>query len=205
MSDTWQYRIRVTGPDRAKWLAKATEHKWGGKEDKDRDLIDWPMTWLFDDGETIPAKSTWYNVRVTETPDHAEFLGNFGGAPRYSFDTSTLDARVGPALFDGLDIEVEIVGHSWCCDCPGGIYSYRDVWLRGERVSTEKADNNSVAEKYAPELLIEFPDIFTPEERARFEDDDARPDDEYEREGDSRVDLATVAIALNGLVKRDVL
>jgi hypothetical protein len=178
MSDRWQYRVRVTGPDRERWLAKAREDTFGSK----RDLVTWPMTGRFHDGSTFHAGATWYNVRVTSVPEYAEFFGNFSGSPGLYFASAEDQWRHGPALFDALDIAVEVIGHSWSTDVPGGVYSYRDVYERGALVldSCEKADDSSVAEKYAPKLLVEFPD----DRRRTDEPDEPEDEDEAEEEVD---------------------
>lgn len=58
MSDPWQYRIRVFGPDRDRWFEKATEHMWGG-DDADRDsvLFSWPMSWNWDSPHWSPRRT----------------------------------------------------------------------------------------------------------------------------------------------------
>lgn len=175
MGDPWQYRIRVTGPDRDKWFEKATEHTWGVDDVHGNGvLIDWPMDWSWD-GERRPAGSTWYNVRVSNSDenDYAEFFGNFSGAPGLCFGSDRSEFprnRWGPPLFDGLRIEAEIVGHSWHADAPSGVYSYRDIYRDGKLVSSERANDASIVERFAPELLVAFPDHLTPEERSARED-----------------------------------
>jgi hypothetical protein len=183
MSDPWQYRIRVSGPDRDAWFERATEHLWGADPgERNSALIEWPMEWVWN-GQRRPAGSTWYNVRVAnvEGCDHAEFFGNFSGAPGLFFgnDRSGFpEDRWGPPLFGGLQIEVEIVGHSWLADTPSGIYSYRDVFVSGSRISSETAEDSSIAERYAPELLVEFPDPVPVERRAHRDDDDEASSDD---------------------------
>lgn len=153
---TWQYRIRVTGPDKTKWFELATKHKWGSG------FYSWPMVWDHD-GEKFQAKSEWYNVRVCNQDGYAEFFGNFNGTPALCFGSDQSEfpeSRSGPPLFDGLRIEVEIVGLSWCTESPTNVCSYRDVYINGVLSSRESADNASVADRYAPELSREFPDEF---------------------------------------------
>lgn len=159
MSDEWQYRIRVRGPDKTKWFELATGHGWGVEGLR---LYSWPMAWN-DNGKKVPAKSEWYNVRVCNQADYAEFFGNFNGTPALCFgsDHSEFpDSRSGPPLFDGLQIEVEIVGLSWCTESPTNVCSYRDVYVNGVRNIRESADDASVADRYAPELSRGFPDEF---------------------------------------------
>lgn len=177
MGDTWQYRVRVSGPDRAKWFEKATAHKWGGKLPH----YEWPMEGSFAKGKTYPVRGNWYNVEIRSTEDYFEFFGNFSGYPA-SYFRSRDSFRAGPALFARMNITVEIVGQSWHADCPGGIYSYRDIYTRGKRTKTEKSDSASVAAKYAPELLKEFPDDYTAAEREEMARDDAEAKVEAARE-----------------------
>jgi hypothetical protein len=153
VSDTWQYRIRVSGPDKDRWFERATAHRWGQRPY----LYDWPMTWLHGK-KRLPAKSTWFNVEVTRTAEHDEFLGNFGGVPRFCFENGPHKDIDGAPLFAGLDITVEIIGLSWLCDVPGNVYSYRDVYERGALVTTEKSRGAAIAKKYAPELVTKFPE-----------------------------------------------
>lgn len=177
MGDTWQYRLRVSGADRAKWKKKALADTFGGEHPH----YSWPMLGKFDSGRTYPAGGFWYNVTLRETEAYVELLGNFSGTPGLYFEKKSKFAdefRHGPALFGKLDIKVEIVGHSWSCDSTTGIYSYRDVYKRGRRTKTEKSDSAAIAEQYAPELLEAFPDEHTPEERAEW----AREALEYEEE-----------------------
>jgi len=166
MGDTWQYRVRVSGPDRAKWLRKATKDTLGtGKTAH----YSWSMLGRFADGKTFPAGGTWYNVVLRKAEEYVELLGNFSGAPGIYFEKKskyTDRFRHGPALFAGLNITAEVVGHTWHADGPTGIHSYRDVYKRGRRTKIEKSDSVEIAERYAPELLKEFPDDYTPQERS---------------------------------------
>lgn len=171
MGDTWQYRIRVTGPDRAAWWEKAVSRKWGSGPP----MFMWPMLGRFHDGETYQAGGNWYNATTRLVDDYAEFAGNFSSSPAIFFaKEDRFSWRVGPALFDGFDIKVEIVGHSWHADVPGGVYSYRDIYDRGHLVSTEceRAEDASVVEKYAPELLVEFPDDRDPDDIEDLDEDE---------------------------------
>lgn len=159
MSDTWQYRVRVSGSDKEKWFERATEHRWGHRKPY---LYDWPMEWILAGGKLLPAKGTWYNVDVTRAAEYDEFIGNFGGTPRRLFEKEPHEYVVGPTLFGDLDINVEVVGLSWSCDVPGGIYSYRDTYERGVLITSETSSGErkgaDVAKQYAPELIEKFPE-----------------------------------------------
>jgi len=181
MGDTWQYRVRVSGPDRAKWKKKATKPAFGGRRDG---YYSWPMVSKLGN-HAYGSGGIWYNVALRETDKYVELLGNFSGTPGLFFEKKskfTDDFRKGRALFDGLDIKVEIVGHSWSCDSKTGVYSYREVYKRGKRTQHEKSENEKVAQRCAPEMLKEFPDENTPEERAEW----AREALEYEEEESRR-------------------
>ena len=177
MSDPWQYRVRVTGPDRKAWWKRATRGFFGTEQD----MFEWPYRYRLV-GKEYGVAGTWYNVRTTPAGKFTEIFGNYSRSPGEAFSRESR-LRVGPALFDGLDITAEIVGHSWHADVPGGVYSYRDVYQRGVLVldQCEKANDASITEKYAPELLVEFPDDRKPGKiYDEEEDDEEEPDEEPE-------------------------
>ena len=204
MSDTWQYRVRVSGSDRAKWLAKAKEGAWGLRSGSP--MYSWPMDGAFRDGKVYKADANWFNVKVTDGAHGAEFLGNCSGSPLHFFSKKDpFKWRVGPPLFGDLDIEVEIVGLSWSCDNGStGVSSYRDVYLRGVQTFTVEANDESVAKKYAPELVAKFPDEYTPEERAEMAAEDEAYRREEERLREERQAAAKRAAAERPIRKRAV-
>lgn len=190
MGDTWQYRVRVTGPERDKFAAFTREREWGTQRDHDADgrtMFDWSgvkyRSSFAKDG-SYPISAIWLNALLIETTDCVELHGNFSAGPGVFFkkkgekgtedDESDPFRRVGPGLFDHLDINVEIVGWSYSCDSPpDSIYSYRMLLERGAVTLDESEPTLRIAEVHAPEVMREFPDEHA-EQRAK----DKREDEE---------------------------
>jgi hypothetical protein len=158
MSDTWQYRIRVYGAERARWAVLAQKHVL-----RETPLLlgwpryDQPIDGVLDKDGTFyrfDGSGTWFNVEFREQDEYVEISGNFSSSPAVFFDAVNNET----ALFGSLRIEAEIVGYSWSCDSPTGVYSYCDRYANGRQVSTESSNTAVIAERCAPELLLRFPE-----------------------------------------------
>lgn len=155
MGDRFAYRVRVSGPDVEEYIRRVTETKTYD------DTYEWTGARVLMTKRESTIDGYWYNATATvfdsSTGRVHQLLGNFSSAPLWFFlragelrmNTKRLDG--GP--FDGLSLNVEIVGMSNNCDVPGGKYSYIMHIVGGKITGDDGWASLKAAIRHAPDLF----------------------------------------------------